>query len=57
MTNFERIKEMSVEELAQFLMNLNESKGCCGFPSSMTKKCTYNCENCIPNWLNSEITP
>ena len=54
MTNFERIKEMSVEELADFLMDLNESQGCCGFPSSMTKNCNHNCENCIPNWLNSE---
>lgn len=59
MTNYERIKNMSVEELAKFI---NDVATCC-FQ-------TANCENCpiycirdevycssstIANWLNSEV--
>ena len=58
MTNFERIKGMSVEELAEFLDNvtslgLDYLVGVRGFPCDYCmEKC--KCESCIKEWLESE---
>ena len=53
MTNFEKIKQMSVEELALMLMcpaeydtDFNKKSKCKGSFS--------NCYNCTLNWLESE---
>jgi hypothetical protein len=51
MTNYERIKNMSVEELADFLYNsVNEDE--CG--EKFIKDELMFSQNNIVNWLNSE---
>ena len=54
MTNYERIKAMSVEEMARMLMcpaeydlNFNRTADC---HADMSR----NCNECTRNWLNSE---
>lgn len=55
MTNYERIKKMSVKEMAELL------EGKCCYCSYRDKKwCTYNddihCVSGTVKWLNSEVT-
>lgn len=54
-TNLEKIKaeiaEMSAEELAAFYMNADEM---CDRINPDQTPCSYSCEACICNWLNSE---
>ena len=58
MTNYERIKQMSVEEMALLLMKVN-----CAYdiPCMLgTSGCKYphinnNCSICFKEWLESEI--
>ena len=58
MTNFERIKQMSVEEMALLLMKVN-----CAYdiPCMLgISDCKYphinkNCSICFKEWLESEI--
>ena len=58
MTNYERIKQMSVEEMALLLMKVN-----CAYdiPCMLeTSGCEYphinnNCSICFKEWLESEI--
>lgn len=52
MTNFERIKEMSVEELAYFLHSVNLS-----LSVIMKLGREYYTENDIIDWLESENNP
>lgn len=57
MTNFERIKEMSVEELAKSILEIAHVKH---LPEQIVKEYavtrkTY--EECIIKWLNSESNP
>lgn len=47
MTNFERIKNMSVEELAPLLFS-----SCTEYMECKFK--TETCKQCVVNWLNSE---
>ena len=63
MTNFERIKEMSVEELANVLYGANDKicfancmsatgyKFGCKFGEDVDEQ---NCKECMKNWLESE---
>ena len=58
MTNYERIKQMSVEEMALLLMKVN-----CAYDIPCmwgTSGCKYphidnNCSICFKEWLESEI--
>ena len=50
MTNYERIKNMSVEEMAEFL---NEASNCCLVPTDCI---TESCTECLKQWLESEVT-
>ena len=52
MTNFERIKEMSVEELAYFLHSVNLS-----LSDVMKSGKGFYTDNDIIDWLENEITP
>lgn len=60
MTNFERIKQMTVDELAKFIAtDLDGTCFCCNY-SGHTDKCgdEYNEEVCkkgIMEWLESEV--
>lgn len=53
MTNFEKIKQMSVEEIAKFLICPEEYdlnfKGCEG-------EYDRNCNECVKIWLEQEAT-
>ena len=58
MTNFEKIKQMTVEEFAEFLENTIDGAGCecCIFNESCTPP--YNTFKCVKgriNWLNQEV--
>ena len=55
MTNFERIKNMTVEEMAELLIDFENGSidyriGYCDICDH--KKCT---EMCMPQWLESEV--
>lgn len=61
MTNYDRIKNMSVEEMAIFL---NKIATCCNHNGHYNKQlfckeCPINCGNCsfgdFGCWLNSEV--
>lgn len=50
MTNYERIKEMSVEEIEGLL------RGDCNYCIYREKVCTHNlCTDGVIKWLNSEV--
>lgn len=58
MTNFERIKEMSVEEMARFINHCENAPCCCceykyGFCGDGTN--TEMCVKQISQWLNLEV--
>ena len=58
MTNFERIKEMSVEELALFINGANEGCDYGGCPAlKICKETKGDCLQKLVLWLNSENTP
>ena len=50
-TNFERIKNMSVEELAEFIYSGNECGFCNQFGIDTGRKCDGDCVECIKHWL------
>lgn len=51
-TNFERIKNMTIEEMLESIMLLD---GACKFCSCDGKNCgDYDCEKGIKQWLESE---
>ena len=54
MTNFERIKAMSVEEMASFL---TEPTVChfCARKEQCAKLPYFYCKNCLTKWLESEV--
>ena len=54
MTNYEMIKQMSVEEMHEFLIKLNTRRTCFGSVLSLPERqgLSYNDE--IKAWLNSE---
>ena len=50
-TNFERIKNMSVEELAEFIYSGDECGFCNQFGVDTGRKCDGDCVECIKHWL------
>lgn len=57
MTNFEKIKNMSVEEMAEFLFNQLNNDCIENFKCLQQKltRCNGKCNNNIINWLKSEV--
>ncbi len=58
MTNYERIKGMSVEEMAKFINHCeNAPCKCCNYKGSLCGGGTNTemCKNEISKWLNSEV--
>ena len=54
-TNFERIKNMSVEELAEFIDSGDECGFCNQFGVDTGRECDWDCVECIIFWLRSEV--
>ena len=54
-TNFERIKNMSVEELAEFIDSGDECGFCNQFGVDTGRECDRDCVECIIFWLRSEV--
>ena len=54
-TNFERIKNMSVEELAEFIDSGDECGFCNQFGGDTGRECDGDCVECIIFWLRSEV--
>ena len=54
-TNFERIKNMSVEELAEFIDSGNECGFCNQFGVDTGRECDGDCVESIIFWLRSEV--
>lgn len=57
MTNFERIKGMNVEELAEFLLGVNDA--CYLLCKWIDERCKHfgtdkDCKDCFKEWLESE---
>lgn len=53
-TNFDRIKEMTVDEMAKFIPAWSYTGGCkCSGKSYVD--CNDDCENCVKEWLESEV--
>lgn len=51
MTNFERIKSMSIDEMAEFIY-----EHCCCDDCSLPTSCLdKNCKKCVKKWLESEV--
>lgn len=57
MTNYERIKNMSVEEIALFLMKVNGFYSDCmvGIDDCKYPEIGNNCTLCLKQWLESEV--
>ena len=52
MTNYERIKNMSIEEMAEFIPNWSYTEACdC---SKEYVVCGNDCEKCVMSWLKKE---
>lgn len=53
-TNFDRIKAMSVEEMAE-LFNDWLYEGACNHGLDIERECDHNCIECIKQYLKSEV--
>ena len=54
MTNGDRIRQMSNEELAKFLLAHTEISECCVCKYDMEDECEYKCEEGIKAYLDME---
>lgn len=56
MTNYEKIKNMSVEEMAEFILNQQHHVLCNDVCSYGLHKCEgYSCNEGVKQWLESEV--
>lgn len=51
MTNFEKIKAMSIDEMTVLL----DTHGLCSDNTTIHDDCDANCDDCIKKWLESEV--
>ena len=54
MTNFDRIKAMSIDELAKFIPDWSYTKAC-KCDELPYAQCNYECDKCVKEWLESEV--
>ena len=57
MTNFEKIKNMDVEEMAELIGSFDHEEDLCGFVADkidMEFCITHECEDCARKYLESE---
>lgn len=63
MTNFEKIKAMSVEDIACFVEEINRyglkmaCRGFLAFCDICEAYKDHGCINCVQDWLESEVEP
>lgn len=58
MTNFEKIKSMSIEEMADFIGFFNTEEDICSLNNDKMSAdycCCHNCRNCAMKYLESEV--
>ena len=55
MTNFDRIKAMNIDELAKFIPDWSYTKACKCDELPYTQ-CNYECDKCVKEWLEREVT-
>lgn len=56
-TNYDRIKNMSVDELAQFMNDCgHDFPPYCDYKDATRGLCDQNCLKCAKEWLESEVT-
>lgn len=53
MTNYEKIEAMSIDEMAEFL--LNSSYDLCDITNFPVVDCDAGCDKCFRKWLESEV--
>lgn len=54
-TNFERIKNMSIDELVKLFREWTTTGACNDFGITISRKCDGKCEICLKEWLVSEV--
>ena len=54
MNNYERIKNMSIDEMAE-LLNNQECETCCAYADSINCNGDNDCFTGIKQWLESEV--
>ena len=54
-TNFEKIKNMSIDELANLFSKWTTTGACNDFGITTSRKCDGNCQVCLKEWLESEV--
>lgn len=57
MTNFERIKNMTIEEMAELIVNRADCSGCPLFAPNLQLRLCRQYDNCVDptkKWLESE---
>jgi hypothetical protein len=52
MNNYEKIKQMTVEEMAEYFSFISYC-GCC--PAKDTEKCNIECKGVFKQWLLQEV--
>ena len=56
-TNYDRIRNMSVEELAEFMQKCGwDFPPYCDYQKATRGICNQNCKECAKQWLESEVT-
>lgn len=55
MTNYERIKAMSVEEMAELLLDTDCQPYCAYTKNGRCDSYDFPCRNGVVKWLNSEV--
>lgn len=53
MTNYEKIKAMSIDEMAEFIPDWSYTKAC-KCDSEIWVDCNNDCSKCVREWLESE---
>lgn len=54
MTNFEKIKNMSIEKMAEFIGSLNSEWDICDLMADKELCRTHDCKGCARKYLESE---
>ena len=56
LTNYDRIRNMSIDELANFIPDWSYTKACkCDEESYADCNCNNECWKCVKEWLESEV--
>ena len=57
MTNYDRIRNMSIEEMVEFIQSCGwDFPPYCDYAKATRDECDYICPKCAKIWLESEVT-